>query len=188
MGEKSYYIDKLNELGSRPVKENRAESDAIEREDRARSDTREELAAKYGLDRKMQVSLARLHVLAMLSDERKIYTTKIYAYYHKILLELEKRHGIPFKYLKYLFTEDLAVAGHPFRRREIVKVAAERIRNGFVAEYSNGRYRIMDREEADLFVKEVEGMASSEELKGKVASTGATKPSRRPGEVLFLRQ
>lgn len=168
--DKKYFIDKLNKQARGNLNKLKNEALKIEKFDKKILKKRNALIKNYGLT-KNQLDLVNIaDRLGVWTDDRKKLHFKLHYYYAQALLELGKRHDMPYKNLKYLFPEELKNIKKS--RDKLLEVSNKRIDNEFMLEYKNGRGKILPERQKNRILKELKNQNKPKNIKGMVASRG----------------
>lgn len=125
---------------------------------------------KYKFNSRQIQLIGIMNELALWTDERKKFEFILHRYYSQILLELERRVGVPYKNLKYLFVEELIDLEK--RKKELIRQSNIRMNNEFILEIRNGNIKLLNKQEKNIILKELQKQNSAGEVKGFVASKG----------------
>jgi len=166
-----YFSRKLKHLvgkyNSQKIEEKLA---AIKRNDRILRSKYKQLIKKYKLNKKQLIALDQISTLAIWTDERKRWQYELHYHYDKILSVLAKKFGVSDINLQYLFTEELAeIDKNP---QLILRKTNERIKHGFVIEFSKGQGGVLNEEAGNKIIRELKKIEKTKILKGVVASRG----------------
>ncbi len=169
---KSYFLNELKK-NIKFIKKTEWKIKKIEKQDREDLSKRKKIIREFKLN-KRQLDLAeRAQILALWTDRRKKYTFQLYYWYSNVLLELEKRYNIPFRNLKYLFTEELINIEKD--KDFLKKISNERIRKDFVLKGEKGKITIISNKKKDKLLKELRNQFKETEIKGQIACRGLKK-------------
>ncbi len=142
----------------------------IEFNDKNNLRRRNKIVKKYKLTKKQLRLINIINILNIWTDQRKKVASKFHYYYSNIILELEKRYNIPYKNLKYLFSEELTDVKDS--RDKILKISNYRIDNEFMLEFKNDKIRIISNKQKDKILKELKNQTEQSNITGMVASRG----------------
>lgn len=181
--DKNYFIRKLKKDIKTPIEKLNKELELIEQKDKENLKKRKKIVKKYKLNKKQLDLIDRINTLATWTDERKKLTFKFHYYYSQVLLELGKRYNIPYKNLKYLFTEELVNIKKSTDK--MIKISEERINDELVLSFRNGKYFILSGKKKNKILKELETRTSRQDIRGMVACRGVKNIYRGKVKILL---
>jgi len=182
--DKNYFIRKFKKDIKVPIEKLKKELKLIEQKDKENLKKRKQVIKKYKLNKKQLGLIDRMNTLAVWTDERKKLTYKLHYYYSRVLLELGKRYNIPYKNLKFLFTEELVNIKDS--RNKMIKISEERIKDEFVLSFRNGKYFILSGKKKNKILKELKAQQMNKsDMRGIVASRGVKNIYRGKVKILL---
>ncbi len=164
-----YFLRQLKALGR-----NSKRREAIAQEEtawRQRLRQKNNIIKHYHFTKKELRYLEIINKLAIWTDERKNLEFQLHYHYARVLWSLEKKLGIPYINLKYLFTEELPDLLKS--KDKFIKISSRRLRSDFMLETKNGKTRILSASEKNKILREISLQNKEQSVKGKVASSGA---------------
>ncbi len=164
-----YFLCQLKALGR-----NYKRREAIAQEEsawRQRLRQKQNIIKRYHFTKKELRYLAIINKLAIWTDERKKLEFQLHYHYARVLWSLEKKLGIPYINLKYLFTEELS--GLLKNKDKLIKISSRRLRSDFMFATKNGKIRILPASEKNKILREISQQNKEQLVKGAVASSGA---------------
>ena len=169
---KDYFLKEVKK-NVKSIKKTDKKIKQIERREKENLLKRREIIKKFKLNKKYLDLIKKAHIITLWTDERKKYTFQLYYWYSHILWELEKRYNIPFKNLKYLFTEELINIEKD--KDYLKKVSNKRIKKDFIVKGEKGEITIISGKDKNKILKELEEQSEETEIKGQVACNGLKK-------------
>jgi phosphohistidine swiveling domain-containing protein len=138
---------------------------------------------KYRLNKQQINLIKKVKQLAVWTDERKMLEYQLHFYYAKILLEIGRKFNVPYKNLKFLFTEELKKIDK--HKVWATKESNARIKNSFMLSYTNGRGKMLSDREKNKILAEVKKQLDFSKIKGFVASTGPRTKYRGKAKIIL---
>ena len=164
-----YFLRQLKALGR-----NYKRREAISQEEsawRQRLRQKKNIIKRYHFTKKELRYLEIINKLAIWTDERKNLEFQLHYHYARVLWSLEKKLGISYINLKYLFTEELPELLK--NKDKFIKISSLRLRSDFMFATKNGKIRILSASEKNKILREISQQNKEQAVKGKVASSGA---------------
>ncbi len=183
--DKNHFVNELKKKVKNYSEKIDKEIELIKKTDKENLKKRDEIIKKHKLNKQQLNLIDIINVLAIWTDERKKLEFPLHYYYSQILLEIERRYNIPYKNLKYLFTEELSNIEK--NRDNILEISNRRINSEFMVEFKNERRSIVSEKEKDTILKELEKQIKRVgiDIKGMIASKGTKSIYRGIVKVLF---
>jgi phosphohistidine swiveling domain-containing protein len=143
----------------------------------------EALCVKYKIPAKIKRLVKVIHMLALMTDERKEYTFQAHESFHKILEALADKLGLKLIHLKFIVLDEIEKGkSNP---AQLLKLAETRINGQFIIHWKDGACQLWDDKKTQEFIKvALPEEENKSELKGSVGSKGLK--SKTTGKVRIL--
>lgn len=168
--DKKYFIEKLKKGTKKSWLALLKQIKKIEKMDDERTRKRNKLIKKHKLSGRKLNLINKINVLAVWTDERKKIDFRLHYYYSLILTELAKRYAVPYKNLKYLFTNELEMVLK--NKARALQISDYRINNQFAVKFGNDKGGIISEKEKKEILSELNQQYGTSEIKGIVVSRG----------------
>ena len=181
---KEHYLARLKELVSQDTAALRQKLSSLEGFEKDLAGKQAALVEKIDINRELQRLLQDLRTLAIMTDERKEFTSQAHVAFHHILKEAGSSLGLSLPVVRMVTLEELfALASWP---EKISEIAERRTNSVFAVFCEKGAYRIIEGTEAERIAQDLlVSQATVEEITGSIASRGSKTLTRGVARVLF---